>query len=96
MEQEEIDDNEDLEEGYEEDDRQFVYQYTPPPKKTKEQMKEECKKKIQSYKDRILSTKNVIRKHKRLTNYHVANISVFENHIKLLEEELKDIDASYA
>lgn len=58
-------------------------------------MKAECHQKIQSYKDRILTTKNIIRKHKRLMNYHTANISVFENHVKLLEEELKDIDASY-
>ena len=70
------------------------YRYTPPPKKTKEMIVAECHKKIQGYKDKMLTTRNIIRKHKRLINYHTANIAVFENHMKLLEEELKDIEQS--
>jgi hypothetical protein len=34
-------------------------------------------------------------KHKRLANYHESNISIYENQIKLLEKELKDIEDFY-
>ena len=51
--------------------------------------------KIAGCNERIESTHKAVLKHKRLAKYHESNISIYDNHIKILEKELKDIERFY-
>ncbi len=77
------------------EENESYHRYEPPKPKTKEELITICEQKIAGCNERIESTHKAILKHKRLAKYHESNISIYANHIKMLEKELIDIEKFY-